>query len=162
MKHKTNSTLNFKIIQASEEALYDAFTQPDALLKWQAPSDMKTKIHSFDLRVGGGYDMSLYYPPGLKDVKGKTNDHEDRFNVQFAELVKGKKIVELINFDTTDPEFQGEMKMEVTFEPQDAGVRVTIEFSNIPPGIKPEDNEAGTESSLEKLAEYVSPQKSGH
>ena len=75
--------------------------------------------------------------------------------MRFAELVKGEKIVEVINFDTTDPEFKGEMKMVVTFETKAEGILVTIEFSNIPAGVKPEDNEAGTESSLEKLAEYV-------
>jgi uncharacterized protein YndB with AHSA1/START domain len=159
MKHTANSTLNSKIIRASKEDLYDAFTQPEALLKWQAPGDMKTKIHSFDLRVGGGYDMSLFYPPSAKDVKGKTNDNEDRFSVRFVELVRGEKIVETINFDTTDPEFTGEMTMAVTFESKAGGVLVTIEFSNIPAGIKPEDNEAGTESSLEKLAEYVGNRK---
>lgn len=47
------------------------------------------------------------------------------------------------------------MIMEVTFEPEDAGTRVTILFKNIPPGIRPEDNEAGTEMTLEKLARYV-------
>ena len=40
---------------------------------------MKTKILSFDLRVGGGYDMSLYYPPDSKDFKGeqKAKDRGD-------------------------------------------------------------------------------------
>ena len=36
--------------------------------------------------------------------------------MRFAELVKGEKIVEVINFDTTDPEFKGEMKMVVTLD----------------------------------------------
>ena len=45
--------------------------------------------------------------------------------------------------------------MEVRFEPVDNGTKVTFSFKNIPPGIKPEDNEAGTISSLEKLARYV-------
>lgn len=155
MQPTVRSTLNSKIIRASKEDLYDAFMRPEALLKWQAPGDMKAKIHSFDLRVGGGYDMSLYYPPTAQDVKGKTNDSEDRFNVRFVELVSGEKIVALINFDTTHPEFAGEMTMTVTFESKAEGVLVTIEFLNLPAGIKPADNEAGTESSLEKLAEYV-------
>jgi uncharacterized protein YndB with AHSA1/START domain len=159
MKRTTNSTLNTKVIRASKEELYDAFIQPDALLKWQAPGDMKTKIHSFDLRVGGGYEMSLYYPDSVKHVKGKTKDNEDKFTVRFDELVKGEKIVQAINFDTTDPDFTGEMKMVVTFESKAEGVWVTIEFSDIPAGIKPEDNEAGTESSLEKLADFVSNPK---
>lgn len=45
--------------------------------------------------------------------------------------------------------------MEVTFAPFEASTRVTFLFKNIPAGIKPEDNEAGTISTLEKLAQYV-------
>jgi hypothetical protein len=45
--------------------------------------------------------------------------------------------------------------MEVTFEAKDVGTKVTILFKNIPPGVRPEDNEAGTELSLEKLARMV-------
>lgn len=45
--------------------------------------------------------------------------------------------------------------MEVTFEAEDGETRVAIVFKNIPSGIRPEDNEAGTQSALEKLAHYV-------
>ncbi len=45
--------------------------------------------------------------------------------------------------------------MTVTFEESDSGTEVTILFEQIPPGIRPEDNDAGTRSSLEKLARYV-------
>jgi hypothetical protein len=45
--------------------------------------------------------------------------------------------------------------METTFEAKDIGTRVPILFKNISSGIRPEDNEIGTELSLEKLARYV-------
>jgi Activator of Hsp90 ATPase homolog 1-like protein len=45
--------------------------------------------------------------------------------------------------------------MVVTFDDRDGGTEVTILFENIPPGIRPEDNEAGAQSSLERLARYV-------
>jgi len=32
---------------------------------------------------------------------------------------------------------------------------VTIRFEHLPAGVRPEDNDAGTRSSLEKLARYV-------
>ena len=47
------------------------------------------------------------------------------------------------------------MIMEVTLEAEDEGTTVTIIFKNIPPGVRPEDNELGTRESLEKLARYV-------
>jgi len=65
------------------------------------------------------------------------------------------RIVEAITFDSEDPAFSGEMTMVVTFEDRDGGTEVTILFEQIPPGIRPEDNDAGARSSLEKLAHYV-------
>ena len=49
--------------------------------------------------------------------------------------------------------------MVVTFEERDGGTEVTIAFERIPPGIRPEDNDAGTRSSLEKLARYAESSK---
>ena len=149
------STLNSKFIKVPPEALYKAFTDPVAIAVWQAPADMTGKVHSFDLRVGGGYRMSLFYPESQKTLRGKTSQREDRFTARFVELTPPRRIVEAITFDSVDPAFSGEMTMEVTFEAEDGGTTVSILFKNIPLGIRPEDNEAGTELTLEKLARYV-------
>jgi len=150
-----NTSQNSKIINASPEKLYHAFTNPTSLEQWQAPGDMTGKVHRFDLRVGGGYEMSLFYPATDKTSRGKTAGKEDRFKARFVELDPPTKIVEAVTFDSPDPAFSGEMTMEVTFEPEGPGTRVTIVFKNIPAGINPKDNETGTELSLEKLARYI-------
>ncbi len=149
------TTKNSKVIKATPEILYKAFTIPEALAVWLAPGEMVGKIHNFDLRVGGGYQMSLFYPPSEKESRGKTAEKEDRFTSRFVELTANQKIVQTITFDSSNPVFSGEILMEVTFEAKDSGTRVTILFKNIPPGIRPEDNETGTKLSLEKLALYV-------
>lgn len=151
MRHTTR---NSKIINASAENLYNALITPRALETWQVPGDMTGKVYEFDLREGGSYTMSLFYPE-TENINGKTAGKEDRFTARFIELTPFTKIVEVIQFDTADPGFSGEMIMEVTFEDSGNGTNVTFLFKNIPPGIRPEDNEAGTISSLEKLAKYV-------
>jgi uncharacterized protein YndB with AHSA1/START domain len=153
--HSTASTLNSKFIKASPEALYRAFTDPAALAVWLAPGEMTGEVHSFDGRVGGGYQMSLYYPASEEAFRGKSSEREDRFTARFVELTSPKKIVQAITFDSDDPAFSGEMIMEVTFEAEAGGTTVSILFKNIPPGIRPEDNEVGTALTLEKLARYV-------
>lgn len=90
-----------------------------------------------------------------KKASGKTSEREDRFTARFVELTPPQRIVEAITFDSDDPALSGEMIMEVTLAPKDRGTRVTFLFKNIPPGIRPEDNEVGTLSTLEKLAGYV-------
>jgi hypothetical protein len=47
------------------------------------------------------------------------------------------------------------MTLVATFEAEDGGTRVSILFNDIPPGIRPEDNEVGTQLTLENLARYI-------
>lgn len=149
------TTKNSKDIKANVETIYQAFINPTALEVWLAPGDMTGKVHSFDLKIGGGYSMSLFYPDTEKELRGKTSGKEDKFTARFIELTPNKKIVQAINFDSPNNDFAGEMIMEVTFNAIDKGTRVTFLFKNIPTGINPADNEAGTISTLEKLAHYV-------
>ncbi|HEX5504798.1 MAG TPA: SRPBCC domain-containing protein, partial [Thermomicrobiales bacterium] len=143
-------TRNARFIEAPPEALYRACTDPAALPVWRVPGDMTGAVHRFDLRVGGGYAMSLYYPPSEDAPRGKTAAREDRYTARFVELTPPRRIVEAITFDAVDPAFAGELVMEATFEAVADGTLVTIRFTGLPPGIRPADNEAGTRSALEK------------
>jgi uncharacterized protein YndB with AHSA1/START domain len=149
------STRTSRVIKAPREALYRAFTDPVALAVWLSPGEMTGKVYEFDGRVGGGYRMSLFYPSSDQAHRGKTSEREDRFTARFVELTPPTKIVEAITFDSVDSAFSGEMTMIVTFEDRDGETEVTILFDHIPSGIRPEDNDAGSRSSLEKLARYI-------
>lgn len=150
-----DGTRNTRLIKASPDALYRAFTDPAALAIWMAPGEMTGAVHQFDGRVGGGYQMSLYYPDSEPTNRGKTAAREDRYTARFVELTPPHRIVEAITFDSADPAFAGEMIMAVTLEEAERGTRVSITFTDLPPGIRPADNEAGTRETLEKLARYV-------
>jgi uncharacterized protein YndB with AHSA1/START domain len=151
----TGYTRNSKVIKAPREALYRAFTDPAALAVWLPPGEMTGEIYSFDARVGGGYRMSLFYPSSEKVFRGKTSEREDNFTARFVELVPPARIVQAITFNSADPAFSGEMIMVATFEAAGGGTELTVECKHIPHGIRPEDNEAGCRSSLEKLARYI-------
>lgn len=149
----TNTSKNTKIIHATKEEVYKTFTDKKALEYWLAPNNMTGKIHNFDLKVGGGYEMSLFYLDS--EEKGKTSGNEDRFSATFVELKPYEKIVQAINFKSDKNEFTEEMTMETFLEETESNsTKVTIVFKNIPTGINPKDNEAGTEQSLEKLEKY--------
>jgi uncharacterized protein YndB with AHSA1/START domain len=141
-----------RVIGARPEEIYEAFMDPAALLAWLPPGEMTGEIHEFDPRVGGGYRMSLFYPPTAAAFPGKTSDREDRFSVRFVELAPPQRIVEAVNFDTEDPAFLGEMTIVATFEPVSGGTEVTLVCENLPPGLRAQDNEAGSRMSLEQLA----------
>jgi len=141
-----------RVISATPEALYAAFMDPAALVEWLPPAQMTGEIHAFDGRVDGGYQMSLYYPPDEKAFHGKTSEREDRVDVRFVELTPPRRIVEVIRFDTTDETLQGEMTMTASFEPASGGTEVSLHFTNLPPGVRPKDNDEGARASLEQLA----------
>jgi putative acetyltransferase len=152
-----STTRTSRVIAAPPEAIYRACTDPSALAVWRAPGDMTARVHAFEARVGAGYTMSLFYPASEAADLGKTTAGEDRFTARFLELTPSTRIVEAITFAAADPAFAGEMTMTVTLAPRGTGTEVTIAFDGLPPGIRPEDNEAGTAAALEKLARYVEP-----
>jgi uncharacterized protein YndB with AHSA1/START domain len=143
------------VIPATREDVYRAFTDPAALEAWQAPGEMTGTVHAFDLRVGGGYEMSLFYPEDDQDSVGKSGGREDRFATRFVELSPPSQIVQVVTFDSDDPAFAGEMTMAISLEDREGGTEVTIAYDGIPAGIRPEDNELGTRLSLEKLRRFV-------
>jgi uncharacterized protein YndB with AHSA1/START domain len=145
-------TRTSRVIRARPEELYAAFLDPAALVDWLPPAEMTGAIHEFDARVGGGYRMSLFYPPEERAFRGKTSDREDMVDVRFVELAPPHRIVEAVSFVTTDRAFFGEMTLTVTLEEVPTGTEVTLMFENLPPGLRAEDNEAGARLSLEQLA----------
>lgn len=143
-----------RFIAAPRQAVFHAFADPGALVEWLVPGEMTARIHDFDFSPGGGYVMSLFYPT-TDAARGKTAGREDRYTARYVEIAPPERIVQAITFDTNDPAFMGAMTMTATFEERDGGTEATIAFAKLPPGIRPEDNDAGTRSSLEKLAHWV-------
>jgi uncharacterized protein YndB with AHSA1/START domain len=128
---------------------------PAALTVWLPPGDMTGVVHDFDARRGGGYRMSLFYPSSEQVFRGKTSEREDRFTVRFVELVPPSKIVQAVTFESADQAFAGEMTVIWRFDIAEGGTKVTVVCKEIPLGIRPEDNEAGSRLSLKQLASYV-------
>jgi uncharacterized protein YndB with AHSA1/START domain len=146
-----------RVIRARPAEVYEAFMNPAALVDWLPPGEMTGEIHEFDARVGGGYRMSLFFPPTERSFRGKTSDREDMVTVRFVELAPARKIVETVNFHTTDPALLGEMTIVWTFEEVSGGTEVTVVCKNLPLGLRAEDNEAGSRLSLEQLARRFDP-----
>ena len=150
-----DSTRTTRGIRAGAETLYAAFVDPEALVAWLPPAGMTGRLHAFDARPGGGYEMSLHYPPTEQRFHGKTAEREDRVAVRFVELAPPGRIVETVRFVSDDPAFGGEMRLTVTIEPVAGGCAVTLAFDGIPPGVRPEDNDEGARLGLAQLAQLA-------
>ncbi len=146
------STRTSRVIRARPDEIYEAFMNPAVLVSWLPPGEMTGQIHEFDARAGGGYRMSLFYPPSERAFRGKTSDREDMVTVRFTELAPPRRIVQTVSFHTADPTLLGEMTIVATFEEVPGGTDVAMMCKDLPPGLRPEDNEAGSRLSLEQLA----------
>ena len=62
-EHAGAGTRASRVMRARPQELYAAFPDPAALIDWLPPAAMTGEIHEFDAQVGGGYRMSLFYPP---------------------------------------------------------------------------------------------------
>jgi uncharacterized protein YndB with AHSA1/START domain len=143
-----------RLISASPQTVYRAFAEPGAMERWLPPDDMTGKMLRFDFREGGSYRMLLTYA-APQQGRGKTSEDSDEVEVRLTKLEDGRRIEQEVTFESGDPLFSGVMRMIWTFQPQDEGTLVTIRAENVPEGIRPEDHDAGLNSSLEKLARLV-------
>jgi Activator of Hsp90 ATPase homolog 1-like protein len=82
-------TRTSRVIRARPEELYAAFLDPTALVDWLPPAEMTDEVHEFDARVGGGYRMSLFYPPDEPSFGGKTPDGEDMVKARWSWRLPG-------------------------------------------------------------------------
>ena len=145
-----------RIIRAPRSKLYQAFLDRALVAAWMAPDNMRLEVLAFEPRPGGQFRHSLSYTdPADAAQYGKTAAGRDTYHGHFAELVPDEKIVEVIEFETDDPGFQGEMTLTLLLRDVPEGTEVTLAYDHLPPAIRPEDNEVGTRSSLAKLAALV-------
>jgi uncharacterized protein YndB with AHSA1/START domain len=116
---------------------------------------MTSVVHEFDAREGGSFRISLTYdaPTGT----GKTTAHTDTYHGRFARLVPNEQVVEVLEFETTDPDLSGEMTVTTSLVDAEGGTDVLVVHEGIPRGVSVVDNEIGTRISLDNLAALVEP-----
>jgi uncharacterized protein YndB with AHSA1/START domain len=130
--------------------VYHALVDPQAVAIWRAPDGMTSVVHEFDAREGGSFRVSLTYDAATE--AGKTSAHTDTYRGRFAKLVPDEQVVEVLEFETADPQLRGEMTITTTLADSDGGTDVAVLHEGIPPGVPVRDNELGTRMSLDKLA----------
>jgi uncharacterized protein YndB with AHSA1/START domain len=116
---------------------------------------MTGHVHTFEPREGGKLRMSLTYQDPKDSPGGKTSEDTDTFQGSFVALVPDQKIVWLVEFESQDPGFAGEMRITFSLADADGGTEVVVFCEGIPKGVRPEDNEMGSRSSLHKLAVLI-------
>ena len=142
-----------RLIRVPRPRVYQALLDPDAVQRWMVPHGMTSEIHAFEPHEGGAFRISLTYDESTGS--GKTTPHTDTFHGRFVKLVEDERVVEVVEFETTDPALEGEMTITYTLADSPGGTEVHAVHDGLPPGVPPADNEAGWRMSLAKLAALV-------
>ena len=137
-------------IRAPRARVYAVLLDPVAVQQWMVPDGMTSEVHEFDAREGGAFRISLTYDEPTRS--GKTSAHTDTHHGRFVRLVPETEVVQLVEFETDDPELRGEMTISYTLTDVGDGTDVVSIHEGIPAGVSPADNELGTTMALDKLA----------
>ena len=149
----TSSTRISRRLNAPRASVYRALLDPRAVATWKVPNGMTSHVHAFDAREGGSFRISLTYDEPTR--AGKTTAHTDTYHGRFVKLVPNEQVVEVVEFETTDPAMRGEMTITITLADADGGTDVLAVHEGLPRGVPTADNEAGWREALAKLAALV-------
>jgi uncharacterized protein YndB with AHSA1/START domain len=140
-------------INAPRAIVYRALLDAQAVAKWKVPDGMTCHVHAFDAHEGGSIRISLTYntPTGT----GKTTAHTDTYHGRFMKLVPNEQVVEVDEFETTDPMMRGEITITITLADADGGTDLFAVHDGLPSGVSIADNETGWRMALARLAALV-------
>ncbi len=143
----SNSVTLHRILKATPEKVYRAFTEPNALAFWIPPYGFLCVVHNMDVRVSGSYKMSfINFSTG--------NGHS--FGGIFLEIKPNEFLKHTDKFD--DPNLPGEMTTSIWLKKVFCGTDLKIVQEGIPSVIPTEMCYLGWQESLEKLAKLVEPE----
>jgi uncharacterized protein YndB with AHSA1/START domain len=143
----TNSVSLHRVLKASPEKVYRAFTQATAIASWLPPYGFLCTVHEMNVEVGGSFKMSFHnFSTG--------NGHS--FGGKYVELKPNEFLKYTDQFD--DPNLPGEMTTSVWLKKVLVGTEIKILQEGIPEVIPAEMCYLGWQESLEKLMKLVEPE----
>jgi uncharacterized protein YndB with AHSA1/START domain len=155
-----SSTRISRRVNAPRAIVYRALLDARAVATWKVPTGMTSHVHAFDAREGGSFRISLTYDE--LTGTGKTTAHTDTYHGRFVKLVTNEQVVEVVEFETTNPALRGEMTITITLADAGGGTDVLAVHDGLPRGLPTADNEAGWREALAKLAALLEAGENTH
>lgn len=144
------------VVCVPAERVFEAFVDPDQVARWLPPPGMRAKVHQYDPRNGGAYEMELTYERETDQGLGRTSASSDVVRGRFLDVTP-RRVVQTVVFESADPALAGEMTMTWTFAAVPGGTQVTVTARDVPSGISADDHETGFRATLANLAALVEP-----
>ncbi|MFD1769883.1 SRPBCC family protein [Sphingobacterium suaedae] len=144
---KTNSVSLHRILTASPEKVFRAFSDPVAHANWLPPYGFVCTVQEMNFQVGGTFKMTfINFSTG--------NSHS--FGGEYLDIKSNQFVKYIDRFD--DPNLPGEMITTVSLSRVSCGTELNIEQSGIPEAIPAEMCYLGWQESLDKLKKLVEPE----
>ena len=141
-----NSVSLHRVLKASPEKVYRAFTEANALASWLPPYGFLCTVHELNVKAKGTFRMSFHnFSTG--------NGHS--FGGKYLEVKPNEFLKYTDKFD--DPNLPGEMTTSVELKRVSCGTEIKILQQDIPSMIPAEMCYLGWQESLEKLTKLVEP-----
>jgi len=115
-----------RVIRATREAVYDAWTQPEIIMKWWGPANAVCTAAELDVREGGAASLTIEVLPHFVRPPGMPRS----FTVRgvYTEVVPGERL----QFTMKASWNQGEPSLvTVTFRDADGGTELTLVHERI-------------------------------
>ena len=142
----SNSVSLHRILKASPEKVFRAFTQASAIASWLPPYGFICTVHEMSAKTAGTFRMSF---------ENFSTGHSHSFGGTYLEIKPNELLKYTDKFD--DPNLPGEMITSVSLRKTIAGTEIKILQEGIPAAIPAEMCYLGWQESLEKLAKLVEP-----
>ncbi len=143
----TSTVTLHKVLKATPEKVYRAFTEPEAMAAWIPPYGFLCTVQQFEAKIGGSYKMTF-----INFTTGSSN----AFGGKFVDLKPNEFIRWTDSFD--DPNLPGEMITSVWLSKGMVGTDLKITQEGIPEAIPAEMCYLGWQDSLDKLMRLVEPE----
>jgi uncharacterized protein YndB with AHSA1/START domain len=136
-----------RVIKASPEKIYRAFTEALAIASWLPPYGFLCTVHEMDVRVGGSFKMSF---------QNFSTGNSHSFGGEYLELKTNEFLKYSDKFD--DPNLPGVMTTSVWLSKTSVGTELKVLQEGIPAVIPAEMCYLGWQESLDKLIKLVEPE----
>lgn len=141
-----NTVKLHRVLAASPEKVFKAFTNADAMAAWLPPYGFICKVHHMDAKIGGTYKMSF---------TNFTTGTSHSFGGEYLEIKANELIKYTDQFD--DPNIPGQMITTIEFKKVLCGTEIFATQEGIPDAIPTEMCYLGWQESLDKLKRLVEP-----
>jgi uncharacterized protein YndB with AHSA1/START domain len=142
-----NAVSLHRVLKASPQKVYRAFTEANALASWLPPYGFLCTVHELNVQVNGTYKMSFHN----FSTRGSHS-----FSGKYIEIIANEFLKYTDKFD--NPNLPGEMTTSVWLTKVSVGTEIKIIQEDIPSVIPAEMCYLGWQESLEKLARLVEPE----